>query len=241
MFQKKIAVMLFLTLFFSNCASKKDDNSLNNALLLAALQSKDPGVSGVYAALSVLTANNNPGQQGARSRGNVSPFATINQSQDCALGGKMTLSGEMTPSQTATGFSMQFTDTKMAFENCQQMAPTMEGGGTSLVTIEGEITLDGRADIVMDGNLNPNAPLTEMKYTMNSIRRMRTSSYTVNGFLYPTIDLTFTSNNAKYSIQNMDDLDKATMTIEETVEISGTIGEEKIKDSHTYKSTIKLK
>ncbi|EMJ96537.1 sigma factor SigX-regulated lipoprotein [Leptospira alstonii] len=241
MFQKKIAVVLFLTLLFSNCDGKKDDDSINNALLLAALQPKDPGVSGVYAALSLLTANNNPGQQGAYSRGNVSPFATINQSQDCALGGKMTLSGDYTDGQTANGFSMQYTGTKMTFENCQQMAPTMQDSGTSQVTIQGEMTLDGNAEMVMDGNFNPNAPLTEMKYTMNSTQRMRTSSYTVNGFLYPKIDLTFTSNNAKYTIANMDDIDKMTITVEETVEITGTIGEEKVKDSHTYKSTIKLK
>ncbi|EQA64236.1 sigma factor SigX-regulated lipoprotein [Leptospira alexanderi] len=242
MFQKKIAVVLFLALFFSNCANKNEDKSLNNALLLAVLQSKDPGTAGAYAALSLLRANNNPGQQGAYSRGNASPFVTINQSKDCASGGKMTLSGDYTDSQTANGFSMQYTGTKMTFENCQQMAPTMQSGGTSLVKIEGEVTLDGNAEIVMDGNyLNPNVPMTEMKYTMNSTQRMRTDSYTVNGFVYPKIDLTFTSNNAKYSFANMDDIDKVTITIEETVEITGTIGEKKIKDSQTYKSTIKLK
>lgn len=241
MFQKKIAVMLFLALLFSNCANKNDDRSLNNALLLAALQQKDPGTAGAYAALSVLSANNNPGKQGAYSRGNASPFAVINQSQDCASGGKMTLSGDSTDRQTANGFSIQYTGTKMTFENCRQMAPTMQDSGTSLFIIQGEITLDGRADIVMDGNFNPNAPMTELKYTVNSTQRMHSSSYTVNGFLYPKMDITFTSNNAKYSFQNMDDIDKTTITIEETVEISGTIGEEKIKDSHTYKSTIKLK
>ncbi|WP_061218050.1 sigma factor SigX-regulated lipoprotein [Leptospira weilii] len=242
MFQKKIAVVLFLALFFSNCANKNEDKSLNNALLLAALQPTDPGTPGIYSALSLLRRNNNnPGQQGAYSRGNASPFDTINQSKDCPLAGKMTLSGDYTDNQTANGFSMQYTGTKMTFENCQQMAPTMQGGETFLVKIEGEITLDGRAEIVMDGNLNPNVPMTEMKYTMNSTQRMRTDSYTVNGFVYPKIDLTFTSNNAKYSFANMDDIDKMTITIEETVEITGTIGEEKIKDSQTYKSTIKIK
>ncbi len=115
------------------------------------------------------------------------------------LGGKMTLSGEYTDSQTANanGFSMQYTGTKMTFENCQQMAPTMQDSGNSLVTIEGEITLDGKTEIVMDGNLNPNAPLAEVKYTMNSVQRMRADSYTVNGFVYPKIDLTFTSNNTR--------------------------------------------
>ncbi|MBE8416315.1 hypothetical protein IQA55_11235, partial [Leptospira borgpetersenii serovar Tarassovi] len=125
MFQKKIAVMLFLTLLFSNCANKNDDKSLNNALLLAVLQQKDPGTAGVYAALSVLSTNNNPGKQGAYSRGNVSPLAVISQSQDCASGGKMTLSGDSTDRQTANGFSIQYTGTKMTFENCRQMAPTM--------------------------------------------------------------------------------------------------------------------
>ncbi|WP_078124464.1 sigma factor SigX-regulated lipoprotein [Leptospira alexanderi] len=241
MFQKKIAVVLFLALFFSNCANKNEDKSLNNALLLAALQSKDPGISGIYAALSVLSTTNNPGQRGAYSRGNASPFAIRTQSINCASGGKMTLSGDYTSNQTANGFSMQYTGTKMTFENCQQMAPTMQSGGTSLVKIEGEVTLDGNAEIVMDGNLNPNVPMTEMKYTTNSTQRMRTDSYTINGFVYPKIDLTFTSNNAKYSFANMDDIDKMTITIEETVEITGTIGEEKVKDSQTYKSTAKLK
>ncbi|MDI7184114.1 sigma factor SigX-regulated lipoprotein [Leptospira santarosai] len=238
MVHKKIGLVLLLALLFSNCNQKKDGNSQNDSLLLLAAiqQPKSQGVSGLYAALSVLGANNQ-GQQGAYSNGSVSPFAMFNQSKDCANGGKMTISGDMTNTQTATGASMEYKGTKLTFETCKQTVPMVEGGGTSLLTIEGDVNMDGNITMTLDPTSTP----TLLKMTSNSTRRVYSDTYKVNGYLYPKYDVTFTSNNSKVTIENADDIDKASVTIEETVRMTGTVGEEKIESSHTYKTQYKLR
>ncbi|MDI7188162.1 sigma factor SigX-regulated lipoprotein [Leptospira santarosai] len=239
MVHKKIGLVLLLALLFSNCNQKKDGNSQNDSLLLLAAiqQPKSQGVSGLYAALSILNTNNNPGQQGAYSKGNASPFATLNQSKDCANGGKMTMSGDATQTYTATGASLEYKGTKLTFETCKQTAPMVEGGGTSLLTIEGDLFMDGNITITLDPTSTP----TLLKATANTTQRVYSDTYKVNGYLYPKYDVTFTSNNSKLTIENADDIDKASVTIEETVRMTGTVGEEKIESSHTYKTQYKLR
>ncbi|WP_196229188.1 sigma factor SigX-regulated lipoprotein [Leptospira noguchii] len=245
MFQKKIAVALLLTLFFANCDSKKDDDSTTNLLLLAAIQSQQPDASGVYAALSMLRgSNDNPGQQGAYSNGKVSPFSVApDLTKDCTLGGSMKLSlGNMTQGQNANGaFTFEYTGSKLTFQNCKESVPSAEKGGASEdTTFNGEIARDGRSEIVIDmDNFNPNTG--SYKYTQSSNERMYSDSYSVNGIIYPKVDLTFKVSNGKYLASNMNDIDKATLSVEETVEVTGTIGEGKVKESYTTKYTINLK
>ncbi|WP_201030892.1 sigma factor SigX-regulated lipoprotein SrpC [Leptospira noguchii] len=245
MFHKKIAVALLLTLFFANCDSKKDDDSTTNLLLLAAIQSQQPDASGVYAALSMLRgSNNNPGQQGAYSNGKVSPFSVASdQTKDCTLGGSMKMSlGNMTQGQGANGtFTLEYTGSKLTFQNCKESVPSAEKGGSSdVTTFNGEISRDGKVEIVLDiDSFDQNAG--SYNYTQNSNERMYSDSYSVNGIIYPKVDLTFKVSNGKYSASNMNDVDKATLSVEETVEVTGTIGEEKVKESYTTKYTINLK
>ncbi|WP_025178877.1 sigma factor SigX-regulated lipoprotein SrpC [Leptospira kirschneri] len=238
MFQKKIAVALLLTLFFANCDSKKDDDSTTNLLLLAAVQSQKPNASGVYAALSMLNGSNNPGQQGAYSNGKVSPFSVgSDETKDCTLGGSMKMSlGNMTQGQGANGsMILEYTGSKLTFQNCKENVPSAEKGGSSeATTFNGEISRDGRLEVVLDvDSFDQNTG--SYAYTMNSNQKMYSDSYSVNGTIYPKIDLTFKVSNGKYAASNMNDIDKATLSVEETVEVTGTIGEEKIKDSYTTK------
>lgn len=65
-------------------------------------------------------------------------------------------------------------------------------------------------------------------------------SYTVNGHAYPKSDITTKASNGKYAFEHMDDVDKATMTVDETVEVTGKIGDEEINQVIKYKSTTKL-
>ncbi|EKO25301.1 sigma factor SigX-regulated lipoprotein SrpC [Leptospira interrogans] len=247
MFQKKIAVALLLTLFFANCNSKKDDDSTTNLLLLAAVQSQQPDASGVYAALSMLRgSNNNPGQQGAYSNGKVSPFSTVvaaDETKDCSLGGSMKMSlGNVTQGQDANGvFTLEYTGSKLIFQNCKENVPSAEKGGSSeATTFNGEISRDGRTEVIIDmDSFDPNTG--SLKYTQNSTEKMYSDSYSVNGTIYPKVDLTFKVSNGKYAASNMNDVDKATLSVEETVEVTGTIGEVKIKESYTTKYTINLK
>ncbi|WP_061282694.1 sigma factor SigX-regulated lipoprotein SrpC [Leptospira interrogans] len=245
MFQKKIAVALLLTLFFANCNSKKDDDSTTNLLLLAAVQSQKPDVSGVYAALSMLRgSNNNPGQQGAYSNGKVSPFSVASdQTKDCSLGGSMKMSlGNLTEGQGVNGsMILNYTGSKLIFQNCKENVPSAEKGGSSEVTtFNGEISRDGSLEAIIDMNsFDPNTG--SFTYTMNSTQKMYSDTYSVNGSIYPKVDLTFKVSNGKYAASNMNDVDKATLSVEETVEVTGTIGEEKIKESYTTKYTINFK
>nr|WP_161939046.1 hypothetical protein [Leptospira interrogans] len=244
MFQKKIAVALLLTLFFANCNSKKDDDSTTNLLLLAAVQSQKPDVSGVYAALSMLRgSNNNPGQQGAYSNGKVSPFSVASdQTKDCSLGGSMKMSlGNMTEQSANGAFTLAYTGSKLTFQNCKESLPSAEKGGSSEVTtLNGEISRDGRLEAILDIN-SFDQNTGSFKYTQNSTEKMYSDSYSVNGSVYPKVDLTFKVSNGKYAASNMNDVDKATLSVEETVEVTGTIGEEKIKESYTTKYTINFK
>nr|WP_275890286.1 hypothetical protein [Leptospira noguchii] len=244
MFHKKIAVALLLTLFFANCDSKKDDDSTTNLLLLAAIQSQKPNASGVYAALSMLNGSNNSGQQGAYSNGKASPFSVVpDQTKDCSLGGSMKMSlGKMTEGQGANGaFTLEYVGSKLTFQNCKESVPSAEKGGTSEdTTFNGEISRDGKVEIVLDiDSFDQNAG--SYNYTQNSNEKMYSDSYSVNGTTYPKVDLTFKVSNGKYTASNLNDVDKATLSVEEAVEVTGTIGEEKIKESYTTKYTIKLK
>ncbi|MFQ3856851.1 sigma factor SigX-regulated lipoprotein SrpC [Leptospira kirschneri] len=246
MFQKKIAVALLLTLFFANCDSKKDDDSTTNLLLLAAVQSQKPNASGVYAALSMLNGNNNPGQQGAYSNGKASPFSVVpDQTKNCSLGGSMKMSlGNMTQGQgqgVNGAMILEYTGSKLTFQNCKENVPSAEKGGSSeATTFNGEISRDGRVEAIIDMN-NFDQNTGSFAYTMNSTQKMYSDSYSVNGSVYPKVDLTFKVSNGKYAASNMNDVDKATLSVEETVEVTGTIGEEKVKESYTTKYTINLK
>lgn len=244
MFQKKIAVALLLTLFFANCNSKKDDDSTTNLLLLAAVQSQKPNASGVYAALSMLNGSNNPGQQGAYSNGKASPFLTGPETtKDCSLGGSMKMSlGNLTEGQGANGsMILNYTGSKLIFQNCKENVPSAEKGGSSEVTtLNGEISRDGSLEAIIDIN-SFDQNTGSFTYTMNSTQKMYSDSYSVNGSVYPKVDLTFKVSNGKYAASNMNDVDKATLSVEETVEVTGTIGEEKIKESYTTKYTISFK
>ncbi|KAK2618736.1 hypothetical protein CFV95_006780 [Leptospira interrogans] len=242
MFQKKIAVALLLTLFFANCNSKKDDDSTTNLLLLAAVQSQKPNASGVYAALSMLNGSSNLGR--AYSNGKTSPFLTGPETtKDCSLGGSMKMSlGNLTEGQGANGsMILNYTGSKLIFQNCKENVPSAEKGGSSEVTtFNGEISRDGSLEAIIDMN-SFDQNTGSFTYTMNSTQKMYSDSYSVNGSVYPKVDLTFKVSNGKYAASNMNDVDKATLSVEETVEVTGTIGEEKIKESYTTKYTINFK
>ncbi|EQA52925.1 sigma factor SigX-regulated lipoprotein [Leptospira kmetyi] len=234
---QKITTTLFLTLILANCGGKNEDHSKNDMALLLALQPQGLGISGIYASLNARSSSG--GGQGFYSTGNVSPYSLISQSQDCSQGGKMTLTGDLVMSATATTASAQFNDAKTVFESCKQTVPLMEGteNTTATAVIEGEILRNGQASIVID----PTSTAALTKATGNATERIQSSTYKVNGYLYPKFDITFTKNNAKLTLENMNDIDKAYIGIEETVQVTGTIGTENLNTSYTYKSRFKLR
>lgn len=234
---KTLILSVTLLLLISNCADKKKDDSQNNAILLLALQGqKNPGLSGLYA--SLMARNGNNGAQNY-SNGSVSPFSVISQSQNCPKSGKMTLTGDMTQSMNGTQFTAQFTGVKLAYDACSLTAPNVENsqGASSDMLLEGEIEQNG----TMTTSIDPASTPSLLKTTGSSTMKLTSSSYKVNGYLYPKFEITFKTVGSKTTIEHADDMDKAVMTIEETVNISGTIGTEKVEASHSYKAQFKLK
>lgn len=222
----------------SNCGDKNNDDSKNSALLLLALENqKKPGISGLYASLTARNGNN--GGAGNYSNGSVSPFSVITQSQPCPKGGSITLSGDVTQANNGNQISAQFNDIKFTYVACAIMAPQIDSpnAGASEMLLEGELKQNGNMTITID----PSTTQSLLKYTGNSVMTISSESYKVNGYLYPKFEITFTSNGSKTTIENADDQDKATITIEETVRITGTVGNEKIDTSHSYKTQFKLK
>ncbi|RHX79670.1 hypothetical protein DLM76_00670 [Leptospira yasudae] len=232
----KLILSLTLLLFISNCGEKKKDDSQNNAILLLALQNQNPGISGLYA--SLMARSNNGGGGGNYSNGSVSPFALISQSQNCPRGGNMTLAGDLTQAMNGASINAQFTGVKITYTACSLMAPNVESAGnSSQMLLEGELEQNGTMTVTVD----PASTQSLLKTTGNSSMTISSSSYKVNGYLYPKFEVTFTTTGSKTTIENADDMDKAIMTIEETVEISGYVGNEKVSDSHSYKTQLKLK
>ncbi|PJZ59208.1 sigma factor SigX-regulated lipoprotein [Leptospira barantonii] len=234
---QKITTALFLTLTLAYCGGNNEDHSKNDLALLLALQPQGLGVSGVYASLNARSSSG--GGQAFYSNGSVSPYSLISQSQDCAQGGKMTLTGDITMNATATSATAQFNNAKTVFESCKQTVPLVDGSenSTAIAVIEGEIQRNGQASIVID----PTSTSALTKATGNATERIQSSTYKVNGYLYPKFDITFTRNNSKLTLENMNDLDKAYIGMEETVQVSGTMGTETINSSYSYKSRIKLR
>lgn len=237
MILKKITTTLFLTLILLHCGGKNDDHTTKDIALLLALQPQGLGISGIYASLNARSASG--GGQAFYSNGSVSPYVLISQSQDCAQGGKMTLTGDMTMNATALGATAQYNGAKTVFESCKQTVPLMDGteNANSVGVIEGEILQNGQATIVID----PTSTASLTKATGSATIKIQSSNYKVNGYLYPKFDITFTKNNSKLTLENMNDIDKAYIGIEETVQVTGTIGTEQVNSSYSYKSRFKLR
>ncbi|WP_241547990.1 sigma factor SigX-regulated lipoprotein [Leptospira stimsonii] len=237
--RKIIILSLMVLALLSNCGDKNNDDSKNNALLLLALENqKKPGISGLYASL-MASRNGNNGGAGNYSNGSVSPFSVITQSQPCPKSGSVTLSGDVTQANNGNQFSVQYNDIKFTYVACALMAPQIDSsnGGSSEMLIEGEIKQNGNTTITLD----PSATQSLMKYSEDSVTTLTSDSYTVNGYLYPKFEITFTTNGSKTTIENADDMDKAVITREETVRVTGSIGNEKVDTTYSYKSQFKLK
>nr|WP_196229205.1 hypothetical protein [Leptospira noguchii] len=244
MIQKKIVMLVFLILLFSNC-HKTEDKQDNNLLLLQALVIQDPGIAGLLAPMDLVRTMGGSGGAGAYSKGVVSLFQTTNTTEEassvCPSGGKALHTGEWNESDSQTGVSFQYS-LKIKFIECRVIGRDTSGTGLNpIMVLNGESMTEGRADLVFDVGFAPQDANPELRYTMNATSRNYYDSYTVNGHVYPKTDITFKSSNGKYAFEHMDDVDKATMTVDETVEITGKIGEaEDINKVIKYKSTTKL-
>ncbi|TGM52733.1 sigma factor SigX-regulated lipoprotein [Leptospira adleri] len=238
--RKKIILSLVLLLLLSNCGGKNDDDSKNSALLLLALENqKKTGISGLYASLMASRNGNNGGALGNYSNGSVSPFAVVDESQPCPKSGSIKLSGNVNTTNNGNQFSVQFNDVKFTYLSCALTAPQIDSsnGASSEMLIDGEIKQNGTMTITLDPSSNQDL----VKYSEDSVVTMSSDSYKVNGSLYPKFAITFTSNGSKTTIENASDMDKAVMTREETVRVTGSMGDEKIDTSFTFKSQFKLK
>lgn len=234
--QMKLILAMALLLFLANCGDKKKDDTQNNAILLLALQNQNPGLSGLYA--SLMARNNNGGGAGSYSNGSVTPFALYSQTEKCPKSGNLSIAGDLTQSMSGASLSAQFTGVKITYTACSMTSPNIESAGSTVdMLLEGEIEQNGTMTVTMD----PSSTQSTIKTTGNSTMTIRSESYKVNGYLYPKFEITFTSTGTKQTIENANDMDKAIMTIEETVKITGTIGDKTVSDSHSYKTQFKLK
>ncbi|MBM9502420.1 hypothetical protein JWG44_19390 [Leptospira sp. 201903071] len=238
---KKTISLILLTFLFSYCDGKsgKDDTTTNFALLMALTAPKDQGVSGLYSALN-LRDGANGGGAGAYSNGAVSPLAVVSQSMQCPKGGSMEMSGDIVMAAAGVGvYTIQFNGVKAVYTSCSFSAPSLDGTSDSgvPVLVEGELL----QDVAMTQTTDPTSTTSLFKVSTSGTQRIRSSNYKVNGFLYPTFDVTFTRNNAKLSIENANDLDNAYINIDETVRVTGTIGTQSVDSTFSYKSRYKLK
>ncbi|EMO80455.1 hypothetical protein LEP1GSC126_3215 [Leptospira kirschneri str. 200801774] len=243
MIQKKIVMLVFLILLFSNC-HKTEDKQDNNLLLLQALAIQDPGIAGLLAPMDLMRSMDGSSGAGAYSKGIVSPFQTTSTTEEvstvCPSGGKMLHTGEWNESDSQTGASFQYS-LKVKYIDCRIMGRDTSGTGANrIMALNGETTMEGRADLVFDVGFAPQDAKTKLRYTMNSTSKNNFDSYTVNGHAYPKTDITAKTSNGKYAFKHMDDVDKATMIVDETLEVTGKSGEEEINQVIKYKSTTKL-
>ncbi|MBM9577702.1 hypothetical protein JWG45_11200 [Leptospira sp. 201903070] len=241
MLLKKTISLILLTFLFSYCDGKSgnDDSMKNFALLMALTSPKDQGVSGLYSALN-LRDTGNGGGAGAYSNGAVSPLAVVSQSMKCPKGGSMDLSGDVVITPVGAGvITMQLNGAKSIYTSCSFSAPALDGSSNSNVSVllEGELLQDA----TMTQTTDPTSTTSLYKVSASGTQRIRSSNYKVNGFLYPTFDVTFTRNNAKLSIENANDIDKAVVNIDETVRVTGTVGTETVDSTYSYKGSYKLK
>ncbi|RHX85707.1 sigma factor SigX-regulated lipoprotein [Leptospira stimsonii] len=238
---KKISVALLLALFLTQCDGKGNHSSNDqNLLLLAAITPKDPGISGLFASINAMRAGGGGGGgAGAYSNAGISPLAQISQSQPCPKGGNFSIDGDLNASVVGTDTRLQFTATKFTYANCSVYAPKIDNAtdqSSSQVTLDGEIVEDidmTQSAFVRTGN--------DVTFTTSGTSRLRSSNYKVNGYLFPTFDVTFTYNNTKYTFENAIDLDNAYVVIEETVHASGTIGTETVNSDYSYKVRYKFR
>lgn len=111
MIQKKIVMLVFLILLFSNC-HKTEDKQDNNLLLLQALAIQDPGIAGLLAPMDLMRSMGGSSGAGAYSKGIVSPFQTTSTTEEvstvCPSRGKMLHTGEWNESDSQTGASFQY-------------------------------------------------------------------------------------------------------------------------------------
>ncbi|AAS69000.1 hypothetical protein Q2295_13695 [Leptospira interrogans] len=243
MIQKKIVMLVFLIVLFSNC-HKSENKQDNNLLLLQALAVQDPGIAGLLAPMDLMRSMGGSSGAGAYSKGIVSPFQTTSTTEEvstvCPLGGKVLHTGEWNESDSQTGASLQYS-LKVKYIDCRIMGRDTSGTGANrIMALNGDAMIEGRADLIFDVGFAPQDAKPELRYTMNSTSRNNFDSYTVNGHAYPKSDITTKASNGKYAFEHMDDVDKATMTVDETVEVTGKIGDEEINQVIKYKSTTKL-
>ncbi|RHX85705.1 sigma factor SigX-regulated lipoprotein [Leptospira stimsonii] len=235
---KNISLVLVFSVFFAQCNGKGNDSSnAQTLMLLAAITPKNPGVSGLYASLKLNTSCN--GGQGNYSNGIVSPYLAINQTQNCPRGGKVEASGDISVNVAGATTTVQFNGVKAVYSSCSFIAPLVEGPENSSATVllEGELFQDFSTSQTIDASSVPS--LT--KATFNGTQRLRSSNYKVNGYLFPTFDVTFTVSNGKIALENFNDLDNAYISVEEVLHASGTIGDEKIDKDFPFKSRYKFK
>ncbi|AOP34874.1 hypothetical protein A0128_14075 [Leptospira tipperaryensis] len=238
MLLKKISVALVLALFFAQCNSKGNSSSDDqNLLLLAAIAPKNPGVSGLYASLNLN--NGGGGGAGNYSNGSVSPFVVVSQTQNCPRGGSATVSGDITFNTVGATTTIQLNGVKAVYTSCSFIAPLIESSENSstVVLLDGELL----QDFSLSQTVDPSSTASLYKVTASGTQRLRSSNYKVNGYLFPTFDVTFTRNNSKLTLENMSDLDNAYISVDETVHVSGTIGTETISKDYSYKSRYRFK
>ncbi|MCG6194190.1 hypothetical protein LFX25_13145 [Leptospira sp. FAT2] len=237
MFQK-IFFTLTTVLLVIQCGGKGGDDSNEQAALLLALMPKDQGISGVYAILAKQNGGGGGGA-GAYSKGNVSPFQAYSGTYPCPRGGSDTANGDITMGMAGGVFTATLTAIKHTYTACSFLAPRIDGSSqdSSLLVLNGDVLQSGTISQTMD----PANTSTLIKVTQSGSYNLSSSNYTVNGYLYPKFDLTFSTNNSKLTIENANDLDKATVTVDETTHVTGTIGDKSIDTTYTLKTTFKMK
>ncbi|TGK28992.1 hypothetical protein EHQ12_18260 [Leptospira gomenensis] len=226
---KKMALMGLIILAIQ-CGSKSGDGSKDALTLLAlAGQGQSPGISGIYASVIGGGGGGGGGAGALTSSGVSSPFQLLEQTYPCKKGGTFEIKGDV---EIVALTTIVYNGVNQIYNSCSRTMPVLGTGTTSSVdmTINGTILMDGESTTTVD----PDSTLQNPKFTMNQVARLRSSSYTVNGFTYPTFDLTFTRTNSKVSIENMGDIEKATISVSETVLVVGTIGEEVVNSTFTY-------
>ncbi|XDD51193.1 hypothetical protein AB3N59_05315 [Leptospira sp. WS92.C1] len=243
MILKKITTILFLVVLAIHCGPNGDKNSsTNQAVLLAIATPQDPGLSGIYA--SILAGGNNNGGGGAAayssaSQSAISPFLLFEQTQDCGLGGTIHIKGDIDfTTDPVTGVNTsEYTGLTQTFSTCRRVFPVLdaENPTTMEMTINGVLTMDALSRVTMEPNPTPERAVMNV----NETSRIRSNNYSVNGFLYPEFDLTFVRNPSQLTLENFGNPDTATITADETVHVSGTMGGQIVNTVLKYKVKFK--
>lgn len=238
---KKISVVLALALFFSQCNGKGDhsSNDQNLLLLAAAVAPKNPGASGLLASINALRTAGGGGGSGNYSNGSASPLSQISGTIPCPRGGNFTLNGDIGGQPSGLDYLIQYNGVKVTYAGCTLLAPQIDNSNQTV----SELVIDG--DLIEDLNqkqsYDPSNTNTNYVFIMSGTTRLRSSNYKVNGYTFPTFDVTFANTNSKYSFENMTDIDNAYIQVEETVHISGTIGVETVNQDYSYKAKYRFK